>query len=180
MGLGFCGLLAAWAAAIWGVGSLASRRLWEWTTPLWLVQVGRELNWGRVFFPSELTEVGWGFEPTETLPYGPFVTPTVFVLLLMPILGVFFTSARKPFVAWLRRGRAPGWDLLIIGAAFVVWCFAETEWNVFERRRMQALEECFEAVVFLGLVALEIALGFDPRYHPESREPGEASDLVNR
>jgi hypothetical protein len=60
-----------------------TRYLWIAGTFFCLLMLGRELSWGRVFFPVDAEGM---FPPIKAIPYGPFVHPTVKVLLAATVI----------------------------------------------------------------------------------------------
>ncbi len=83
-----------------------TRCLWIAGLLFCLIMLGRELSWGRVFFPVD--EEG-KFPPIEAIPYGAFVHPTVKVI--MAALVVLLVRGR--LFTYLRTHKMP-WDIVIL------------------------------------------------------------------
>ncbi|MBQ5587785.1 MAG: hypothetical protein IIU73_04115 [Selenomonadales bacterium] len=83
-----------------------TRYLWIAGTIFCLLMLGRELSWGRVFFP---VDAEGKFPPIEAIPYGPFVHPTVKVLLLATVILLI----RGRLFTYLRTHKLP-WDMIIL------------------------------------------------------------------
>lgn len=83
-----------------------TRYLWIAGILFCLLMLGRELSWGRVFFP--LNEDG-NFPPIEMIPYGAFVHPTVKAVLA----AIIVLLIRGRLIAYLRTHKLP-WDIFIV------------------------------------------------------------------
>ena len=64
--------------------------LWSWTIMIWLLMVGRELSWGRVFFaPVSIGSQGPVFPSIQDVWYGPYCYPVLTVLMLSTLVGLW-------------------------------------------------------------------------------------------
>lgn len=115
--------------------------------PLWLLMIGRELSWGRVFFPSGFDAVsGPTFVSLTDLPYGALVNPLLTVIIVFWLLVVIkYRLYRIPYVL-LKTKNFPIYELLIVILALLVAGFGE------KKLHLPVMEEFDECVAYLGLI----------------------------
>ena len=90
-----------------------TRSLWIAGTLLCLLLAGRELSWGRVFFPPMASG---NFPPVKALPYGPLVYPLIGVTMLSIIALII----RGKAIAYLHTHSLPhALLLLLVITAFI-------------------------------------------------------------
>lgn len=89
-------LLIAGAALSWLVARRNSvdsrlRKMWLWTIPIWLLLIGRELSWGRVFFaPVSVGTHGPIFPAKQAIWYGAYVNPIIAVIAISALSGLWY------------------------------------------------------------------------------------------
>ena len=128
-------------------GHFDHARFLAWTIPLWLLMIGRELSWGRVFYPNGFDAInGPSFVLLAQLPYGPFVNPLIVVFVMVWFyLGIKYALYKIPYKL-LKERRFPVTELVIVVFAFL---FAE----IGERQlHLQNMEEFNECLAYLGLI----------------------------
>lgn len=115
--------------------------------PLWLLMIGRELSWGRVFFPSGFDAVsGPTFVSLTELPYGALVNPLLTVIIVFWLFVVIkYRLYRIPYEL-LKTKNFPIYELLIVILALLVAGFGE------KKLHMPVMEEFDECVAYLGLI----------------------------
>lgn len=64
-------------------------RLWLSVALLFLILLGRELSWGRVFYFKEMASWGPAFYSLKEIPYGFIVNPAVGAAILLTAFGLF-------------------------------------------------------------------------------------------
>ncbi|MGI6093672.1 MAG: hypothetical protein ACOYD5_12000 [Negativicutes bacterium] len=89
--------------------SPARRRLFALTSILWLLGIGRELSWGRVFYPDGTG----GFLRLKDIWFGPYVYPTIAVIFIAALTYFFAKGLHKELVLWLKQGTLPALDAVI-------------------------------------------------------------------
>ncbi|WP_312336596.1 hypothetical protein [Anaerospora hongkongensis] len=117
------------------------------TLPLWLLMIGRELSWGRVFFPSGFDAVsGPTFVSLAELPYGTFVNPLLTVIIVSWLFVVIkYRLYRIPYEL-LKTKNFPIYELLIVILALLVAGYGE------KKLHLPVMEEFDECVAYLGLI----------------------------
>lgn len=123
--------------------STSERNIWYCGAVTFLVCAGRELNWGRVFYPVADHNK---FLPLKALWYGPIVYPIV-GLAIITVLLVLWRSRLFSFIA---ERKIPFWNFLL----FIVLYFLASQ---AEHRPMylfgqnfdgEVLEELFECICY--------------------------------
>ncbi len=115
--------------------------------PLWLLMIGRELSWGRVFYPN-------GFDPIEgpmflslaQLPYGAFVNPLLAIIMLVWLFVVIKYGLYKIPYQLLKEQRFPASELVIAVLALVIAGIGEKQLH------LPVMEEFDECIAYLGLI----------------------------
>lgn len=153
------------------------RRFWDdknmrnlcWCSiPFWLLVIGRELSWGRVFFPLDtFPDHPPAFTAKEDLSYGPFVDPIIGVIVLIMVIVIalnFRWSKIKTFV------RIPFYCIIFGLVCFAIAYLAENIEDYHEQfvnygiewllPRLMLIEEYTETICFWCMVAIFIANAF--------------------
>lgn len=125
--------------------------------------IGRELSWGRVFYPIGMDKNGEQiFVKVHELWYGSVVYPMVGILILIVLilLGVYFYQSRRQGICWY----IPlGEFLFFIVISILSQC-------VFDRGLVQfgnynqLLEESCEIIAYIALVCCTYDISFKRRY----------------
>ena len=127
--------------------NLSDTRFFAWITPLWLLMIGRELSWGRVFYPKAFDPVnGPSFLNLTQVPYGSLVNPLLTVIIIVWLYAVIKYALYKIPYQLLKNRRFPVTELIITIAAFAVADIGEHKLNL---QTMEELNECF---AYLGLI----------------------------
>lgn len=130
---------------------------------IYILMIGRELSWGRVFYPIDMDKNGEQiFVKVHELWYGSVVYPTVGILILIALilLGVYFYQSRRQGICW----HIPlGEFLFFIVTSILSQC-------VFDRGLVhfgnynQLLEESCEIIAYISLVCCTYDISFKRRY----------------
>jgi hypothetical protein len=118
-----------------------------WAIPLWLLMAGRELSWGRVFYPVGMDSIsGPFFIPVSQLPYGPIVYPVITAVIVMWLFAV--TKYKLYVVPYelFQQGRFPTGEFLLVILSFVIAYIAEKQLH------FEIMEEIVECVAYLSLI----------------------------
>lgn len=117
--------------------------------PLWLLIIGRELSWGRVFYLNGFDAVnGPSFLPLTQLPYGPFVYPLLAVTMIVWLYLVIKYDLYKILYKLLKEHRFPVTELLITVLAIVVADLGE------HKLHLPNMEEFDECLAYIGLILI--------------------------
>ncbi len=136
----------------WWQEAITSRRFhharfFVWATPLWLLMIGRELSWGRVFYPAGLDPVqGPYFISVAQLPYGKFVYPILAIIILSWLFAVIKYKLYAIPYELFRQGRFPTSEFILVVLSFVTAYIAE------QHLHKAIMEELVECVAYLSLV----------------------------
>lgn len=130
------------------VKNLPVARFLLWATPLWLVIIGLELNWGVTFYPVSTDAVnGPSFIDLYQISYGPFVYPSLAVLFIIWLyMGIKHKLYEIPYER-LRGRKFPITILLITVLSFV----SAGMGHILYLENMEKLYQCF---AYLGLILL--------------------------
>ncbi|HEY3424952.1 MAG TPA: hypothetical protein VGL27_09170 [Negativicutes bacterium] len=147
-----------------GVGSLATRRLMLCTVPAWILLVGRELSWGRVFYPN-----GKGsFISLKELWYGQYVYPIIAILFLGTLWVMRKQGLQREVLRWIIKGKFPIIDIIVFFVASVSGDIIEHHSGELLGQKEALLEEIAELVAYVAMMSLTINLGFVRRFQPPS------------
>lgn len=130
---------------------------------IYILMIGRELSWGRVFYPIGMDKNGEQiFVKVHELWYGSVVYPMVGILILIVLilLGVYFYQSRRQEICWY----IPlGEFLFFIVTSILGQC-------VFDRGLVQfgnynqLLEESCEIIAYIALICCTYDISFKRRY----------------
>lgn len=116
-------------------------------TSLWLLMIGRELSWGRVFFPNGFDAVtGPSFASLAQLPYGAIVNPLLAVIITVWIFAVIKYGLYKIPYKLLKEKHFPVSELAISILALIVAELGE------KKLHLPVMEEFNECLAYLGLI----------------------------
>jgi hypothetical protein len=151
-------------ARTYGVGTLVSRKLLLWSTPIWMTAIGRELSWGRVFY---IDSTG-NFIKLTDLWYGSYVHFFIACELIITILGLLNYGLMTEIRNWIHHGTIPILELFITFSAGIVATLVEHySFEIFGLNE-ELFEELSELVCYSGLLLLIIDLGFNKKIQPTS------------
>lgn len=160
------GSIIAVAVYFSGTSDLASRRLFLCSVPVWLTLIGRELSWGRVFYP-----IGAGsYLPLKQLWYGPYVYPGIAAVFALVVWIMVQKGLHKVLANWLRNGRLPAIDGLILITAIITAELAEHRLAGLIGPRHVVIEELAETVVYYTLLSITVNLGFYSAFQPKASQ----------
>ncbi len=148
------GILAAglFLTGCWWQEAVTSRRFhqarfFSWAMPLWLLMIGRELSWGRVFYQAGLDPIeGPYFISVAQLPYGKFVYPILAIIILSWLFAVIKYKLYAIPYELFRQGRFPTSEFILVVVSFVTAYVAE------QHLHKAIMEELVECVAYLSLV----------------------------
>ena len=130
---------------------------------IYILMIGRELSWGRVFYPIGIDKNGEQiFVKVHELWYGSVVYPMVGILILIALilLVVYFYQSRRQGICWY----IPlGEFLFFIVTSILGQC-------VFDRGLVQfgnynqLLEESCEIIAYIALICCTYDISFKRRY----------------
>ena len=130
---------------------------------IYILMIGRELSWGRVFYPIGMDKNGEQiFVKVHELWYGSVVYPMVGILILIVLilLGVYFYQSRRQGICWYIPF---GEFLFFIVTSILGQC-------VFDRGLVQfgnynqLLEESCEIIAYIALICCTYDISFKRRY----------------
>jgi len=129
------------------VRSFHHARFLAWAVPLWLLMIGRELSWGRVFYQVGLDPIsGPYFITVAQLPYGKFVYPVIAIIILTWLFAVIRYKLYAIPYELFRQERFPTGEFLLVVFSFIVAYIAEKHFH------NATMEEIVECVAYLSLV----------------------------
>ena len=140
-------LSAKWQQDAKSAGRQHHALFFAWSIPLWLLMVGREMSWGRVFYSVGIDAVtGPYFISVSQLPYGPIVYPIITIVIVTWIVA--FTKHKLYEVPYelFKQGLFPIGEFLLVIFAFIMAYIAEKKLNY------EIMEEIVESVAYLSLI----------------------------
>ncbi|MBP2657905.1 MAG: hypothetical protein H6Q69_937 [Firmicutes bacterium] len=157
-----CAVIAAVLAAYFGVCSLHQRKLLLWSVPVWLLAIGRELSWGRVFYVNS----DGSFVNLANLWYGTYVHPLIACVILITVWGLLKNGLSVEILEWYKYGTVPLIEILIlVGAGMFATGVEHFSFGIFGLNE-ELYEELAETVCYSTLLFLLIDLGFCRRIQP--------------
>lgn len=130
---------------------------------IYILMIGRELSWGRVFYPIGMDKNGEQiFVKVHELWYGSVVYPIVGILILIALilLGVYFYQSRRQGICWY----IPlGEFLFFIVTSILSQCVFDRDLVQFGNYN-QLLEESCEIIAYISLVCCTYDISFKRRY----------------
>ena len=150
-----------------------SRKLFLWSVPLWLIMIGRELSWGRVF----LHNADGKMPSMSELWYGQYVELVIFIVMIITMGKLFkqglFTEVRKR----IREGRVPLVDIaIVVGGAVIVSLIEQYGAGLLGDKEI-VCEEIIELAIYSVLFVIVAYLGFDNRRGRTEHLTGVYQDL---
>lgn len=130
---------------------------------IYILMIGRELSWGRVFYPIGMDKNGEQiFVKVHELWYGSVVYPMVGILILIVLilLGVYFYQSRRQGICWY----IPlGEFLFFIVTSILGQCVFDRDLVQFGNYN-QLLEESCKIIAYIALVCCTYDISFKRRY----------------
>lgn len=130
---------------------------------IYILMIGRELSWGRVFYPIGMDKNGEQiFVKVHELWYGSvvYLIVGILILIVLILLGVYFYQSRRQGICWY----IPlGEFLFFIVTSILGQC-------VFDRGLVQfgnynqLLEESCEIIAYIALICCTYDISFKRRY----------------
>ena len=148
------GALVAFTAARKALDKNA-RNIWYCGAVIFLLCAGRELNWGRVFYPTGDHN---SFVSIHELWYGSVVYP----LLVVIMLATLYTLWHSKLLYYIKIVKIPFWDLLLFIILYLTANYAEHRPMVFFGQHFdgEILEELFECLCYWLLTDIIRIMGF--------------------
>jgi hypothetical protein len=156
------GCIAAIGGFLYGCGRFATRSLFLCSTPVWLILIGRELSWGRVFFPNG----NGGYLSLKALWYGAYVYPTIAIAVIVTFVYMIKNGLHTELLFFLEESRWPAIDCLVLLVTVAMAHIGEHYAGAWMGAQHILLEELAETVMYYSLVTITINLGFYAEFQP--------------
>lgn len=130
---------------------------------IYILMIGRELSWGRVFYPIGMDKNGEHiFVKVHELWYGSVVYPIVGILILIALilLVVYFYQSRRQGICWY----IPLGEFLFFIVTSILGQFVFDRGLVQFGNYNQLLEESCEIIAYIALVCCTYDISFKRRY----------------
>lgn len=131
---------------------------------IYLLMIGRELNWGRVFYPVKTLPDGDAvLISLDKLWYGQYVYPLVVIIAIIAILilGYFIYECVTQHIQWyLPMGEI----IFFIVMSILSQLIFELEIITYLAKYNQMLEEFTEIIAYISLVCCSYHIRFIKRY----------------
>lgn len=130
---------------------------------IYILMIGRELSWGRVFYPIGIDKNGEQiFVKVHELWYGSVVYPMVGILILIVLilLGVYFYQSRRQGICWY----IPLGEFLFFIVTSILGQFVFDRGLVQFGNYNQLLEESCEIIAYIALICYTYDISFKRRY----------------
>lgn len=154
------GVVLSWSAAHHNRDDNQMRKLWLWTIPVWLLIIGRELSWGRVFFdPVTVGPDGPIFPSICAIWYGRYVYPAITIVTIVTLYGLWHNFN---WIKIKQRWCIPAIDgILLILAAIAAQLVFERDLIAAFEPYSQMLEEWSELIVYWCMISIVRVCGFN-------------------
>lgn len=130
---------------------------------IYILMIGRELSWGRVFYPIGIDKNGEHiFVKVHELWYGSVVYPIVGILILIALilLVVYFYQSRRQGIYWY----IPLGEFLFFIVTSILGQFVFDRGLVQFGNYNQLLEESCEIIAYIALICYTYDISFKRRY----------------
>lgn len=130
---------------------------------IYILMIGRELSWGRVFYPIGMDKNGEHiFVKVHELWYGSVVYPIVGILILIALilLVVYFYQSRRQGICWY----IPLGEFLFFIVTSILGQFVFDRGLVQFGNYNQLLEESCEIIAYIALICYTYDISFKRRY----------------
>lgn len=130
---------------------------------IYILMIGRELSWGRVFYPIGMDKNGEHiFVKVHELWYGSVVYPIVGILILIALilLVVYFYQSRRQGICWY----IPLGEFLFFIVTSILGQFVFDRGLVQFGNYNQLLEESCEIIAYIALICYTYDIFFKRRY----------------
>lgn len=130
---------------------------------IYILMIGRELSWGRVFYPIGMDKNGEHiFVKVHELWYGSVVYPIVGILILIALilLVVYFYQSRRQGIYWY----IPLGEFLFFIVTSILGQFVFDRGLVQFGNYNQLLEESCEIIAYIALICYTYDISFKRRY----------------
>jgi hypothetical protein len=160
--------LASILAAYYGVGTFTRRKLFLWAVPVWLLAIGRELSWGRVF----LSDAAGRMPPMSDLWFGPYVHATIIVASIVTLWRLLAHGLLSEVLNWIKYGKLPIIEILLLFCSAIIVILVEHYSHGVFGPNEELFEELAEMVCYSSLLFLVIDLGFNKKIQPVNQLVG--------
>lgn len=130
------------------------RNLWLWSILFWLLCIGRELSWGRVFYPVVSGIHGPEFISIHQLPYGFLVHPIVAIVIIAALIGI----CRSAPLTYLRQTTLPLIDIAVVLLTAILSIWFDKSTIPFLSPHEEVLEEWAELTTYWALVSIAVIM----------------------
>lgn len=130
---------------------------------IYILMIGRELSWGRVFYPMGMNNNGEQiFIKVQDLWYSPVVYPIIGILTLIALilLGIYFYQSRQQRICWY----IPLGEFLFFIVTSILGQFVFDRGLVQFGNYNQLLEESCEIIAYIALICYTYDISFKRRY----------------
>lgn len=125
------------------------------TTPCWLLLIGRELSWGRVFYPIGIEAAkGPYFPALKELWFGPYVYPLNTIIISVWLFAIVKYKLYMIPIRMVRQGVFPWLNFLLTLFSSAVVYVAEKQLH------LPITEEIAETIVYAGLIVLTLQVKY--------------------
>ncbi|MFB9952221.1 hypothetical protein ACFFP0_25545 [Rhizobium puerariae] len=138
-----------------------SKWLWLAGIPLWFVLVAREFSFGATFLPPTAMSAHGPAYSVGQLPYKPFITPAVLVLIAFSVAIIVIKRLAELGLELAREGTAPWVSLGLVAVGMLLSSIAEGHMGIklpFDGNTSQNIEEIIEFGAYLALWAAQFEI----------------------
>ena len=132
-----------------------ARNIWYCGAVTFLLCAGRELNWGRVFYPVADHNK---FLPLKALWYGPVVYPLLTAIILVSLYWLW----RSYLLSYIKKTKIPFWNFILFVVLYLAADYAEHRPMIFWCQHFdgEILEELFECLCYWLLTDITRIMGY--------------------
>lgn len=128
---------------------LLRRKLFACSAYIYLLAIGRELSWGRVFLTDSMGKI----PSLKEVWFGPYLHPLIALITIAVLVYFFKTGLHLELVKWLNDYKLPLVDIVLIVIAGLLASASERDSFELLGSKHVLFEELFETLVYLSVVS---------------------------
>jgi len=128
---------------------LPRRKLYAWSAYVFLLAMGRELSWGRVFYMDNAGHIPL----LKQLWFGPYIHPLIAAITIAALIYFVKTGLHQELVSWFKGCKLPLVDILLIVCGTLLADISEHHSSGLLGSQGEIFEELFETIVYWSLIS---------------------------
>lgn len=151
------------------------RQFWFWLLPVWLLLLGRELSWGRIFFPTHVGPEGPVFLAKSQLPLGNLINPIIGLIILVVLVMFVRYRIYRVILNLFKERLFPFFETSLFVLAAVLSYLGEKMPQSFFCGRGALVEELCELVAYTSLLLICADIRWKKQFSQKGGKPRTGS-----